>query len=259
VPAPSCLPLQLLHERLRDQQLELELARRQAEVAGRLEHINSLGEAQAGAEAAERARLERKRQQLEAAHRAELQQVGRWASGPLCAVCWVPVQRSGRSRAGGLCEAWEAVPCKLPAQSSLHASSLLQVRAASPPASQPAQGASADTCGAAPAVPPPPQVHARHAELMGRLQEERERRLLELEALWRARVQQEVLLKLQQAQVGWGAGAGAGAGGGGQGRRGREAGAGGAGAGAKGRGGGSSAAVGRAAKAPAPTPAAEPG
>jgi hypothetical protein len=48
----------------------------------------------------------------------------------------------------------------------------------------------------------PAQVHARHAELMSRLQEEKERRLLELETLWRARVQQEELLKLKQAQVG---------------------------------------------------------
>lgn len=37
---------------------------------------------------------------------------------------------------------------------------------------------------------------------MSRLQEEKERRLLELETLWRTRVQQEELLKLKQAQVG---------------------------------------------------------
>jgi hypothetical protein len=87
--APSVTPpgatlLQLVHERLRDQQLDLELARRQQEVRGRLEYINTMGEAQASAEQAERSRLQRKRQQLEAAHKAELQQVG---PGRACMQC----------------------------------------------------------------------------------------------------------------------------------------------------------------------------
>jgi hypothetical protein len=58
---------------------------------------------------------------------------------------------------------------------------MLWVRAAShPKASVPR------LCPPSPLHGNPSQVHARHAELMGRLQEERERRLLELETLWRA-------------------------------------------------------------------------
>lgn len=80
---------QLVHQRLRDQQLDLELARRQQEVRGRLEYLNTMGEAQAGAEQAERSRLQRKRQQLEVAHKAELEQVGGEAWACLLAVCHV--------------------------------------------------------------------------------------------------------------------------------------------------------------------------
>jgi hypothetical protein len=61
-----------------------------------------------------------------------------------------------------------------------------------------ASQASSAACDSAPGGP---QVHGRHAELMAKLQEEKERRLLELESLWRARVQQEELLKLKHAQV----------------------------------------------------------
>ncbi len=81
---PPTVP-QLVHQRLRDQQLDLELARRQQEVRGRLEYFNTMGEAQAGAEQAERSRLQRKRQQLEVAHKAELEQV--WGGLGLPAVC----------------------------------------------------------------------------------------------------------------------------------------------------------------------------